>query len=735
MALSHPRSLAALLVAALLIGSLGTFTSPADATSAPSLDPRIAKVARTLDGGFAPTGVLALSVIADNADDTSATALPLVGTATGSVGATGDRIDVYKIALVAGDRFGVRVTGDTTLDADALLYAPGTTSLLGAPALAATIGDAFGKSLVYIVETTGTYYLAVTPVAGAGEYTLSAYSYPWASVPDNDIEGVPLPGSPVAGALHADSDPDDVFAVSLAGGDRFTVTVVAGAGLDADLLLYGADSETILTGVPVAGSAGAAVAGSETFVFDIPGTVAAADYYLDIRARAGAGSYTAVYTVGDLPVSVWDDESDALALTLGDRVGSLNVLSDANDLYSVGIAAGQRLTLDMLGPVGADFDIYVYGPGTTGVFEAMPVAWSDDSLSTESLVFDCLATGTYYVEVRAYSGRGTYTLSAALGATPEFASAVRLYDADRYGTALAISRATFGADSCDTVVLATGQDFPDALSASALAGTLGSPVLLTRTASLPAGLIAEIERLGAATVEIIGGTGAVGPEVEAALRAAGFAVDRTYGIDRYATSAAVAHRVVEETGQTEGLTAFLVNGRDFADANAVSPYAYSQGFPVLLTETTSLPIATGDVAEEIGVTHVVIGGGTGVVTSAVASQILALESVTTTKRLGGADRHATAALVAGYAVDMFWGDNAVVGIATGREFADALGGGAAIGAQGGVLLTTEVTVLPGATQTYLQAAADEVIDVRVFGGTGAVTNAVKSAIEKVLTVG
>jgi len=733
MALSRPRSLVALLVTALLVGSLGTFASAAAAVS--TFDARVAKAASILAAPSASAGVYTLSVVADDADDATATALPLVGTATGAVATTGDRIDVYSIALTAGDRFGPRVTGDATLDADAYLFAPGSPNLLANAALAGTIGDAFGKSLVCIVETTGTYYVAVTPVAGAGEYMLSAYSAPWASAPDNDIAGVALPASPYAGSLDDVTDSDDVFAVSLSGGDRFTVSVDAGTGLDADVLLYNPETDTIVTGVPVAGSAGAGAAGTETFVFDIPGSAVAADYYLDIRARTGSGTYGLTWGISDLPAGAWDDETDALPLTLGNRNASLNVLTDANDLYSVGIAAGQRLTLDLLGPADADFDIYVYGPGATRVLDTAPIVWSNDSVSSESLVFDCFATGTYYVEVRAFSGSGDYTLGAALGATPEFSSAVRLSGLDCYATALAISSATFAADSCSTVVLATGQDFPDALSASALAGALGSPVLLTRTASLPVGLVAEIDRLGAITVEIIGGTGAVGPEVVTALKAAGLDVVRTFGDNRFTTSAAVSRRVAEVTGDLVGLTAFLVNGRDFADANAMSPYAYSQAFPVLLTETGALPAATAAVAPEIGITHVVIAGDTGVVTSAVDAQILALDSVTTTHRLGGVDRHATAALVAGYAVEMFWADNATVGIATGREFADALGGGAPIGAQGGVLLTTEVTVLPAATKTYLQNSAEDTADLRIFGSTGAVTDAVKAAIEAALLAG
>ncbi|MBN2848331.1 MAG: cell wall-binding repeat-containing protein [Coriobacteriia bacterium] len=735
MALSHPRSLTALVVAALLVASLGTIVPAASATPAEVFDPRVAKVADVLASGAMPAGVYSLSVLAEDADDTPATAVPIDGTAMGAVDENGDRIDVYSIALTAGDRLGVRVTGDTTLDADAYLYAPGTTSLVGTPALAGTIGDAFGKSFVYYVETSGTYYIAVTPATGAGEYTLTAYATPWADDADNDIEGVAIPASPFAGSLKEDVDPDDLYAVELAGGDRFTVTVEAGAGLDADVLLYDPVTGTIVTGVPVAGSAGVGVAGTETFVFDIPGSAVVADYYLDVRVRTGTGDYDVTWSVTDLPEGAWDDEADALPLTLGDRTGSLDVLTDANDLYSVGIAAGQSLSLDMLGAVASDFDIYVYGPGATNVLDTVPVVWSNDALSSESLIFDCSATGTYYVEVRAFSGSGSYTLTAALAATPEFTAADRVFGANRYATALAVSAETFAADSVQTAVLATGQDFPDALSASALAGALGSPMLLTPKDVLPTGLLAELDRLGATRVEIVGGEGVVGPGVVSALTNAGYTVKRTSGNDRFLTSAAVARRVVEITGDRTALTAFLVNGYDFADANAVSPYAYSQAFPVLLTGASSLHPTTAAVAEEIGVTHVVIAGGRSVVSDAVATQMRAVDGVMTTHREGGLNRYETAAMVAGYAVDMFWADNSSVGIATGLVFADALGGGAALGARGGVLLMTDAVTLSAATQTYLQDAAEDVLEVQIFGGTGAVSDTVKSAINKALTVG
>src|SRR5690606_10527730 len=52
----------------------------------------------------------------------------------------------------------------------------------------------------------------------------------------------------------------------------------------------------------------------------------------------------------------------------------------------------------------------------------------------------------------------------------------------RYDTAIAISQE--GWKSADTVVLATGADFPDALAGGPLAYQQNAPILLTRPASL-----------------------------------------------------------------------------------------------------------------------------------------------------------------------------------------------------------------------------------------------------------
>jgi putative cell wall-binding protein/subtilisin family serine protease len=91
----------------------------------------------------------------------------------------------------------------------------------------------------------------------------------------------------------------------------------------------------------------------------------------------------------------------------------------------------------------------------------------------------------------------------------------RLSGDNRYLTAVAVSE-QFPADAPATYV-ASGADWPDALSGSALAGHRGGPMTLTRPQALPAAVLAELDRLSPGDVAVLGGLTAVGLGVETRL--------------------------------------------------------------------------------------------------------------------------------------------------------------------------------------------------------------------------
>jgi putative cell wall-binding protein len=291
----------------------------------------------------------------------------------------------------------------------------------------------------------------------------------------------------------------------------------------------------------------------------------------------------------------------------------------------------------------------------------------------------------------------------------------------RYTTAIEVSKGVFPDCSCDTVVLATGTSFPDALSASGLAGAYECPLLLV--GSQLDEVITELNRLNASTVVIVGGTGAVSQDIEDVLDDT-FTVDRIQGVNRYETSALVAERIEDLVGAD---VAFIVRGDNFADALAVSPFAYSQRMPVLLTASTALSGRTATALSDLDIEEAVIAGGEGAVVPGVKTtvdSILVANGGSESSRWWGADRYATARDVAEKGILAGWGTPGVVGLATGTNFPDALGGGAACGYHGGVLLLTTPSSLSSQAEGFLSANSGFVGEVRLSGGTGALADQV-----------
>ncbi len=106
---------------------------------------------------------------------------------------------------------------------------------------------------------------------------------------------------------------------------------------------------------------------------------------------------------------------------------------------------------------------------------------------------------------------GTTAVSDTVAAAVRASS--RLAGADRYATAVAISAARSGTGS-GSVFVATGSDFPDALAAAPAAAAAGAPVLLSPQGCLPSAVLAEVTRLGASRVVVLGGTNALGVAVQ-----------------------------------------------------------------------------------------------------------------------------------------------------------------------------------------------------------------------------
>ena len=284
----------------------------------------------------------------------------------------------------------------------------------------------------------------------------------------------------------------------------------------------------------------------------------------------------------------------------------------------------------------------------------------------------------------------------------------RIGGANRFETAAQMSRTRFG--SAGTVVLVRYDDFADTLAAAPLASRLDAPILYTTTPALPTQTADEIRRLGARRIILVGGTGVISSDVEAALRSRGLSVSRLGGVDRYATAAAVATRVAAVDGHN-GQPVFLVTGLDFPDGLSAAPPATLTGGVVLLTRGTSMPAVTSQQMSRIRPSAVYTVGGP-------AQKAAASAGVRPRATFTGDDRFATAVLVA----NRWFGSPRGAYLANGMTFADALVAAPAAGREGAPIVLTRTDPLDPVTHGYLRRARPD--EVLVAGGPGVVSDRV-----------
>lgn len=288
------------------------------------------------------------------------------------------------------------------------------------------------------------------------------------------------------------------------------------------------------------------------------------------------------------------------------------------------------------------------------------------------------------------------------------AGSTRLSGKTRYETAIAVSKRY--EPGVPAVFVATGTDFPDALSAAAAAAELDSPLLLTPTESLPNSIRDEIKRLAPQRIYVVGGEKAVSANVFNALKAIG-TTTRIGGADRYATSLNIVDAIFPETPH-----AIIATGRAFPDALAATGAAGLAEAPVILVNGTESKVSDDviSILDDLMIESIGIAGGNNAVSSAIQTN-LRNEGFSVT-RFGGADRYATAAAINKAYFD---DDASTIFLATGQNFPDALSGAALAGALEAPMFITRTDCVPPAIHDGITATAPK--SKVILGGTSAVS--------------
>ena len=232
---------------------------------------------------------------------------------------------------------------------------------------------------------------------------------------------------------------------------------------------------------------------------------------------------------------------------------------------------------------------------------------------------------------------------------------------DRIETAIKISRRFY--DKAKTVIVVRHDLFPDSMTASVLAKLKDAPILLNPTDKLDPRVGAEIKRLGAEEVIIVGGPDSVSERVREELKVydKDKNVERVAGVDRYGTSEMVARRVTGITGKK--YTGVVASGQVFPDALSVGTFASREAYPILLVKKDTVPYQIERAIKDLDISKTYIAGGTSTIfksTEAKLPRVL--------ERMAGKDRYETSVAIAKSKFE----DSKEAFIASGEEFADAL---------------------------------------------------------------
>jgi len=430
--------------------------------------------------------------------------------------------------------------------------------------------------------------------------------------------------------------------------------------------------------------------------------------HLEVKGSGGSRSFNKTLTLDTVKPLV--DRDGIALLTPGSAVHVT-----ATDVGGSGVKRiGYRI--DGGSPVYTDgASAYITFP-TPGAF--VTEFWAEDNAGNTSLI----TTETYTVQKTST----TYT---------------RFDGKDRLATAIKASQSAFGSGECTAVVIATGMNYPDALSGAGLAGAANAPILLVSGDSLRADVKAEIRRVTQGrpsfTVYILGGSSAVSTKMEASIKSAltGESVKRFPGSSRYGTAQLVAAQVKTLRGASLGTKAILISGLDYIDGLLVGPAAFEAKVPILLVNTTA-DSGLKSTLKSLGTSDLVVLGTAARIPTAVETSLKSAVPGLSTRRVSSlTDTYARSAAAAEYfatpanGFGLTWSG---LGVSTAQQFPDGLGAGCAEGKLGTGLLLTKTTSLPSAISTKITTHANTITTVRFYGGTAAVSTGVETTVKNLL---
>jgi putative cell wall-binding protein len=193
--------------------------------------------------------------------------------------------------------------------------------------------------------------------------------------------------------------------------------------------------------------------------------------------------------------------------------------------------------------------------------------------------------------------------------------AVRLWGMDRYETSVQVANYMGGSEE---IFIATGEDFPDALSIGPIAAVKSAPILLTEGASLPGCVKQYIDTHIINKIYVIGGTDVISNDVTSGLSN----VERITGNGRYERNINIIDKFSSGTSIVSLGTVCIATGENFPDALSGSAFSAPIKSPVILVSENLSDYTKNYVKDKLSIIDkVYVFGGTGAVSDSVVNSL------------------------------------------------------------------------------------------------------------------
>ncbi len=286
----------------------------------------------------------------------------------------------------------------------------------------------------------------------------------------------------------------------------------------------------------------------------------------------------------------------------------------------------------------------------------------------------------------------------------------RIYGATRFETSYLAAKK--GWTTSDTVIIAPGMSYPDALCSGPLAAKNNAPILLARNESLSSQseLKNLLSSLKVKKAIIVGGPTVLSTSFENEIKSMSISTERLGGLNRYETSVKIAQAV-----GTNGEVA-IATGEGFADSLSISAVAGIRRMPILLTEKSVLTGTVKNYLDKQSITRSYIIGGTTVISDSVA------KSVKSPERIGGANRYETNEKI----FNRFKGSltSSEMFMALGTNFPDALSISALAAQKKSFVLLTNTTAVETPVMNVVTQNRDRISKMYIVSGPQFITSTI-----------